>query len=99
MDVGEKIRHLRRQKGWSQKQLGDLIGVDNSTISQYETYMRTPSCDVLIRLCQVFQVSADYFLDLHTANGIQLSAEDLTESQVSILIGLSEEFRKANRAE
>ena len=42
MDVGEKIRYLRLKKRWTQKHLAGLLGVDKSTISQYETYMRTP---------------------------------------------------------
>lgn len=60
LDVGEKIRYLRLKKRWTQKHLAGLLGVDKSTISQYETYMRTPSYKILVKLCYIFQVSADF---------------------------------------
>ena len=96
MDVGEKIRQLRRQKNWTQKDLAELLGVDKSTISQYETYMRTPSYKILVKLCYIFQVSADFFLDVHVSSDTPLSLEGLTESQVFIPVGMASEFRKAN---
>lgn len=34
--LGDKVRKYRRQKGWSQEQLGDLIGFSQSKISKIE---------------------------------------------------------------
>ena len=34
--IGERVRKYRRQKGWSQEQLGDLIGFSQSKISKIE---------------------------------------------------------------
>lgn len=36
MNVGEKIRFFRKQKGLTQEQLGNLIGVKKSAIAKYE---------------------------------------------------------------
>ncbi len=34
--IGDKIRKYRRQKGWSQEQLGELVGFSQSKISKIE---------------------------------------------------------------
>ena len=64
MDVGEKIRYLRLKKRWTQKHLAGLLGVDKSTISQYETYMRTPSYKILVKLCYIFQVDCPVIVNI-----------------------------------
>ena len=34
--IGERVRKYRRQKGWSQEQLGSMIGFSQSKISKIE---------------------------------------------------------------
>lgn len=34
--IGDKIRTLRRKRGWSQEQLGELVGFSQSKISKIE---------------------------------------------------------------
>ena len=34
--IGNRIRKYRRQKGWSQEQLGELVGFSQSKISKIE---------------------------------------------------------------
>jgi transcriptional regulator with XRE-family HTH domain len=34
--IGERVRKYRRQKGWSQDQLGELVGFSQSKISKIE---------------------------------------------------------------
>ena len=58
----KKLRELREEKNISQKALGKEIGVDNRTISQYETGLREPDFQILKKLCDFFGVTADYLL-------------------------------------
>lgn len=58
----ENLRSLRKQKGMSMKELGDLVGVSESTISLYETGKRKPDPDMLVKLASVFYVTVDYLL-------------------------------------
>ena len=41
--IGERVRKYRRQKGWSQEQLGAMVGFSQSTISKIEN----GNCDSL----------------------------------------------------
>lgn len=62
MTFGERLRHLRERKEWSQGQLGYKIGVNNETIYRWEYDIRKPSCDNLIKLSDIFGCSTDFLL-------------------------------------
>lgn len=59
-----RMAELREEKGWSQQELADRIGVTRQTCCNYESRNRRPDCDILARMCAVFDVSADYLLGL-----------------------------------
>lgn len=64
MKIGNKIKDLRLAKGLKTKELADLIGVDQSTISKIETDKALPSLPTLESLCEVLDVSLqDIFTD------------------------------------
>jgi DNA-binding XRE family transcriptional regulator len=62
MPLGEKIRQLRSERGWSQGELAAWLGGDPGQISRYETGKISPSVDVVVKLAETFGVSADYLL-------------------------------------
>ena len=43
--IGDHIRKLREEKGWTQQVLGKKLGKKTSTISAYETNAKLPSVD------------------------------------------------------
>lgn len=57
-----KIRELRTKKNLTMKQLGDIVGVAESTISLYERGKRQPDFETLKHLADFFEVSIDYLL-------------------------------------
>jgi transcriptional regulator with XRE-family HTH domain len=62
MAIGERIREVRKERGWSQADLGKKIGTDSQYVSRYETGRITPSVDALVRLADVLEVSTDYLV-------------------------------------
>jgi len=62
MDIARKIRELRKEKDWSQAQLGEKIGVTQRHVSSWENGANVPSADALIRLSEALKVSIDYLL-------------------------------------
>ena len=62
MFLGYRLKKLRKQKQISQTELGNLLGVTKVSVSGYENGTRIPSMDILIKILDVFQVSADYLL-------------------------------------
>lgn len=57
-----RLRELRKQKGLTMKQLGDLVGLAESTISLYETGKRQPDQDTMVFFADFFGISIDYLL-------------------------------------
>lgn len=59
---GEKLRELRKEKGFTQKRLAQEIGQAQSTVFYWEQNLQEPSISALKKICAVFDVSADYLL-------------------------------------
>ncbi len=60
--TGEKIKKLRISAGLTQSQLAKKLGVSTSTVGMYEQGRRKPDGTMLIKLCDVFSVTADSLL-------------------------------------
>ena len=60
--TGERIRGLRKQAGLKQSELAAQLGVSTSAVGMYENNRRVPPRPVLLRLCSIFHVTADYLL-------------------------------------
>lgn len=58
----ERLKVLRIQKGLTQKQLAELLGIDRTSIVKYETGKNGPTSEILERLADIFNVSVDYLL-------------------------------------
>lgn len=53
----QNIRYLRRQKGWSQEQLGEQLSLNRGNIASYEKGTAQPRICNLIKLSNLFSVS------------------------------------------
>lgn len=62
MAIGEHIKRLRQEKGWSQAQLANKLNVHQKQISGYERNIHMPSTDIIIRTAKLFDVSLDYLV-------------------------------------
>jgi transcriptional regulator with XRE-family HTH domain len=62
MTLGEHIMLIRKQKGFSQSQLGKQIGTSGDIIGRYERNLITPSIEVIIKMADVFEVSIDFLV-------------------------------------
>ena len=63
MKTGKFIADLRKEKGLTQEQLGEKIGVTNKTVSRWETGVYLPPADVMLVLGELFSVSVNEILD------------------------------------
>ena len=62
MRFEEKIIHLRKQKGLSQEELAEQLGVSRQAVSRWELGQTLPDIPNLVQLCELFGVSADYLV-------------------------------------
>lgn len=64
MKFSERLKELRKSKGYTQEYLAKKIGITPGAIGLYEQDRREPDNDTLIALSEVFGVSVDYLLGL-----------------------------------
>lgn len=59
--IGKFIMMQRKEKGYTQQQLGELIGVSNKSISKWERGINLPDSSLYIPLCNALDISLDEF--------------------------------------
>lgn len=62
--IYEKLKLLREENGYTQKYVADYLKIDRSNYSKYELGKLEISISMLIQLCLLYNVSADYILGL-----------------------------------
>ena len=62
--MNERLKEIRLEKGFTQKQLAIAVGLTETALCNYEKGIREPSLDVFKQLCIVLEVSSDYLLGL-----------------------------------
>ena len=60
--LGENIKNLRKQKGYSQETLANQLNVVRQTISKWETGQSVPDADMLENIANIFEVSVGQLL-------------------------------------
>lgn len=62
MNLSARIQRLRKEKGLSQEELGEAVGVSRQAVSKWESGQSMPDPDHIVLLSQCFHVSTDYLL-------------------------------------
>lgn len=65
-EVGERIRHVRLDKGYTRDTLSMMSGVSEKYIFQIERQHTGFSVDILLKLTKALDSSCDYLLRGHT---------------------------------
>lgn len=75
-----QIKALRKQNNITMKQLGEIIGVAESTISLYENGKRQADYETLKIIAKFFNVSTDYLLGIYCNASEMALARSITKS-------------------
>lgn len=69
--LGQRLQRLRKGQGYTQVELADKIGIVQNIISEYERGRLRPHAEMIVRLAQALEVTADQLLGLKPtrANG------------------------------
>ena len=62
MNVGEKIKIIRKMAGITQEELAEKMNVSRQTISKWEKEISSPDLESAIILCDLFEISLDDLL-------------------------------------
>ena len=87
MDIGEKIRNAREDLDLSQRDMADLIPMNQSNYSKIERNIQEPNLEQLRRICQILNIDPRYLLNLGDYTNI-------TESDLKILKDIKDFLKK-----
>lgn len=76
MNIGDRIKEVRKYSNMTQTEFGEKVGVKGNTIGNYELKLRNPSDAVIFSISREFNVNEDW---LRTGQGdmfIELDRED-----------------------
>ena len=93
-DFGVMLKQLRKERKLTQKKLGDLIGVTESTVSKYEANIMLPPFEILRSIASVFNISMDTLCGMKHQG--TLSTHGLTEAQTETVKALVDAYRVKN---
>lgn len=62
MTIADRIQSLRKQRGMSQEELADAVGVSRQAVSKWESEQATPDLDKVVIMSDIFEVTTDYLL-------------------------------------
>ncbi|MBS6622759.1 MAG: helix-turn-helix transcriptional regulator [Faecalibacterium prausnitzii] len=66
MSFPDKLREARKNKGYTQAQLAELLGIAKTTLTGYEKGNREPDVYKIKRLVEILDVKSDWLLDVET---------------------------------
>ena len=79
----ENLKNLRKEFGFSQKQMAEKLCISQQTYSDYENGKTEPNYDSIIEICKIFNVTADYLLGLEDDLGARTEGQEKKPSTLS----------------
>jgi transcriptional regulator with XRE-family HTH domain len=76
--IGQRIARFRKEQGWSQAALAEMIGITRKLVSDYETGRAHLIDEMVIRFAKTLNVSTDDLL------GVSESLADASKSSPSL---------------
>lgn len=93
----ERIKALRKQKGYTQQQLADIFCVSKFNVNYYEKTTRAPSPDIFIKYADEFNVSIDYLFGREKPSGNMVDVSGLSKEEVVMIQNMIDTLRNKNK--
>ena len=63
MKFGENLQKLRKERGISQEQLAEQLGVTRQSVSKWESGASYPEMDKIVAICNIFHCDTDVLIN------------------------------------
>jgi len=100
MTFGENLKKARKNKGFTQKELAEIVGVKRPTVAGYESKDQEPSYKILKKISDALDCSIDSLLahdyDNYTASENKISEEILNNKELKSLFNVMKKMDSNN---
>ncbi len=62
LQIGHFISECRKEKGLTQSQLAEKLGITNRAVSKWETGNSMPDVSIMLELCEIFSITVNDLL-------------------------------------
>ena len=87
--TGSFISEMRKEKGLTQKQLADQVGVSDKAVSRWETGKGLPDTSIMPELCKALDINVNELL-----SGERLNAEAYSGKAEEIMVSLVKDVQE-----
>ena len=94
--LGERLAEIRKDHGDTQASLARKLNVTHFTVSSWEQEKSSPSYELLVSICKLYQVSADYLLGLTRVDPMYVQRrrlESFSQEELDLLRDFEEFLR------
>ena len=92
--VADRIKALREQKGLTQTDLSNQLGITRSSVNAWEMGISVPSTQYIVELAHIFKVSTEYLLGVDASATISVAG--LTENDVRLVHSIISHLKEKN---
>ena len=78
LNIGKKLKHLRKQNNLSQQDLADKLHRKRTSISAYEHDNIIPTLEILKQICEIYNISMDFLMDLSSPTLLKIPKKFIT---------------------
>ncbi|WP_339014155.1 helix-turn-helix transcriptional regulator [Lactococcus garvieae] len=73
----DNLKKMREKRGYTHKELADLVGVNRVTYTNWENGNREPKFDKVIELAKILKANTDYLLGFSEKNMFEMTDDEL----------------------
>jgi transcriptional regulator with XRE-family HTH domain len=92
VDFGDRIKSLRLGMNLTQVQVAERLHISKAMVSSYETGIRLPSYNLLIKLACFYGVTTDYLLGFDRIKSVDVTG--LSDYHVDLIVKMINELKK-----
>jgi transcriptional regulator with XRE-family HTH domain len=82
---GDRLRWIREQRGFTQEELAEQLGIGAKEIWRYENNKTKPSGETVAEIAKFFGITADFLLGLTEAPVSELQQSDLKPQERAVI--------------
>lgn len=94
--IATSLLFLRSQKGMTQKEVAEAIGIKTGTYNAYEKMRSEPPAETIVRLAYLFDVSTDDILQKNNLNKDPEKMQQYTEEAEKAMKAIKEAIAEGN---
>ena len=85
--IGKFIAECRKEKGLTQMQLSEKLGITDKAVSKWERGITMPDTSIMLELCDILGISVNELL-----NGEKINMENNDQKNKQLLLEMANEL-------